>query len=98
MDAATQAVRTLAAELRGDAERTAERLRRAARDAGYWMSADDRIGEADLATLLGLSAGTLANRRSEGTAPPAYKLGGRGHRISYRLSEVGAWIEAHRHT
>lgn len=75
---------------------TAERLEAAAQAAGYWISADGRIGEADVAAMIGLTVGTLANKRREGTAPMAYELGGRGHRVSYRIIDVARWIEAHR--
>lgn len=75
---------------------TAERLEAAAQRAGYWISADGRMGESDVAALIGLTPGTLANKRREGTAPRAYELGGRGHRVTYRIADVARWIEAHR--
>ncbi|MGY0634392.1 helix-turn-helix transcriptional regulator [Luteimonas sp. A478] len=75
---------------------TAERLEAAAQDAGYWVSADGRVGETDVAAMIGLTPGSLANRRREGTAPMAYAIGGRGHRVTYRIIDVARWIEAHR--
>lgn len=75
---------------------TAERLEAAALAAGYWVSADGRMGEGDVADMIGLTPGTLANKRREGTAPRAYELGGRGHRVTYRIIDVARWIEAHR--
>ena len=75
---------------------TAERLQAAAQDAGYWISADGRMGEADVAEMIGLTPGSLANKRREGTAPRASELGGRGHRVTYRIIDVARWIEAHR--
>ena len=79
-----------------DVQATASRLEAAAKRANYWISADGRIGEADAAALLGLTAGSLANKRREGTAPCAYELGGGRHRVTYRITDVARWIEAHR--
>lgn len=66
------------------------------RESGAFISGDGRIGEEVAAELLGLAPGTLANRRSEGAAPPHYRLGGGGHRVTYNLSDLAAWIEAMR--
>jgi hypothetical protein len=71
-------------------------LERACRDAGAWISGDGRIGEDHAASLLGWAPGTLANRRAEGTAPPHYRLGGNGHRVTYALHDLAAWIVGHR--
>lgn len=89
-------LREVNSSLSADVAATAERLEAAAARASYWISADGRMGEADVAELLGLTPGTLANKRREGTAPLAYVLGGRGHRVSYRLIDIARWIEAHR--
>lgn len=86
----------LRATIDGTADATADLLRREAIAAGYWLSADGRIGESDLAALLGITSGALANRRREGTAPPAFNLGGGGHRITYRLIDAARWLESHR--
>ena len=75
---------------------TERRLTAAARESGCWISADGRIGEADVAALLGITQGALANKRREGSAPLAYELGGGRHRVTYRLGDVARWIEAHR--
>lgn len=87
----------LSANLSGRVDETAERLRKAALQAGYHITSDDRIGEAELSALIGFSKGTLANRRREGKAPRHYTLPGKGHRVTYRLSDVAEWIEVHRH-
>ena len=87
---------TLQAKMAGRVDSTLAMLQNAAREAGYWITADLRIGEADLAALLGMTHGGLANKRREGTAPPSYTLGGGGHRVTYRLPEVAEWIESHR--
>lgn len=92
----SRALGGLRAELDGGATRTAETLHAAARAASYWVSGDGRIGEADLASLLGLTPASLANKRREGSAPPAFNLGGGGHRVTYRIDDVARWIEAHR--
>jgi len=96
MNDARQLLKHLHAQMDGRADATEGMLLAAARAAGYWISADRRIGEADLAALLGITAGGMANKRREGSAPPHYVLGGAGHRVTYRLAEVAAWIEAHR--
>lgn len=74
---------------------TADMLRRAALEADPPMhiTTDDRIGEADLAKLLGIAPGTMANRRREGKAPPHYTFAAAGHRVTYRMTDVAAWIE-----
>lgn len=87
---------TLTVRLNGRADATAEALRRAANDAGFYITGDDRIGETDLAMLLGWSAGTLANRRREGKAPPHYLVSAASHRVTYRIGDVAVWIEARR--
>lgn len=97
MNTATGDLRLLAADLSGRVEQTEQQLRKAAHDAGLWITGDGRIGEIDLAQLLGYAPSTLANRRREGRAPPAYRLGSRGgSRVTYRLAEVARWIEATR--
>lgn len=86
----------LRATMDGRADTTATVLRQQADSHGMWVSADGRIGEADLAKLIGMSAGTLANRRREGTAPESFALGGGRHKVTYRLIDAARWIEAHR--
>lgn len=89
-------LKAVRANMDGSADATTELLRREALAAGYWISADGRIGEADLAALLGMTSGALANKRREGTAPPSYALGGGGHRITYRIADAALWVESHR--
>jgi hypothetical protein len=74
----------------------AAQLERRCREAGSWVSGDCRVGEDVAAALLGWAPGTMANRRCERSAPPHYRLGGNGHRITYNLHDLAAWIEAHR--
>ena len=87
---------SLRATMDGRADATAAVLRREAEHHGMWISADGRIGEADLAKLIGIAPGTLANKRREGTAPESYALGGGKHKITYRLIDAARWLEAHR--
>lgn len=68
----------------------------AVRERGGWLSGDRRIGESLLADLLGLRCESLANMRSEGKAPVHVRLGGGGHRITYRLADVAEWLESKR--
>lgn len=91
-----QGLDALIATMDGRADSTATLLRQQAEHHGMWLSADGRIGEADLATLIGIAPGTLANKRREGTAPESYALGGGKHKITYRLIDAARWLEAHR--
>lgn len=72
---------------------TATALEAAAVAAGKWITADGRVGEQDAAELIGLAASTLSNRRQAGTAPAHFRLGGGGHRVSYRLIDLARFIE-----
>jgi hypothetical protein len=83
-------------ELADRVRRTAESLRAAAEAQGMHVTADDRIGECDLARLLGVAAGTMANRRREGRGPPHFSLPFARHRVTYRVEDVAAWIERSR--
>ncbi|TWI12710.1 helix-turn-helix transcriptional regulator [Aerolutibacter ruishenii] len=96
MAARNRLLGALCATIDGRADATTELILAEIRRAGYWISGDGRIGEGDLATILGMAAGALANRRREGKAPPSYALGGGGHRVTYRVTEVAQWLEAHR--
>jgi hypothetical protein len=82
-----------------DAERIAAcfaMLERRCREVGTWISGDGRVGEDAAAALLGWAPGTMANRRLEGSAPPHYRLGGNGHRVTYSLRDLAEWIERRR--
>ena len=60
------------------------------------MSADQRVSEVDAARLIGMEAGSLKNLRTEGGAPPNYRVPVNGHRISYRVLDLALWIEGKR--
>ncbi len=94
----SRALGSLRAELASDTARTSAELEAAARAASFWISGDRRIGESDLAALLGITPGALANKRRDGSAPVAFNLAGGGHRVTYRLDDVARWIESHRDT
>lgn len=83
----------------GPAERveaTTVLLATAAVAEGLDVSADMRIGEKDAAQLLGYTAGHLKAMRLEGKGPVNYQRGMAGSRVSYRLTDLSAWIESGR--
>lgn len=63
---------------------------------GIGISGDMRIGEKDAARLLGYAAGHLKAMRQEGRGPVFYQRGVYGSRVSYRIADLAAWIEAGR--
>lgn len=89
-------LQTLAGEVSGRTSDVEKALFLAAKECGMWVSADGRISEMDLGKLLGLTKGTIRNRRREGKMPPHYKMPCAGHRVTYRLHEVASWIESKR--
>lgn len=60
------------------------------------VTADMRVGEKDAADLLGYTAGHLKNLRQEGRGPVSYQRGVAGSRVSYKLTDLSAWIESGR--
>lgn len=74
-------------------ERTERLLREACRQAGAWVSGDGRIGLETAAELLGWSVSTMQNRLCNGTAPPHYRLPGRGHRTTFSLRDLAEFVE-----
>jgi hypothetical protein len=77
-------------------ELTLSLLRRRAGEAGFTVSADERVSEGDAAKLLELHPDTLAAKRKEGKGPPAYGIGLGRARVSYRLIDLARWIESRR--
>ena len=73
-------------------EETERLLLVAVREAGHWLSGDQRVTEEVAAELLGITPATLANKRAAGTAPAHYRTG----RITYRLRDLSEHIEAAR--
>jgi hypothetical protein len=82
-----------------DADRlagTTRMLLAAAREAAMPVTGDGRVSEADASRLLGFGDGTMRNLRLEGRAPRAYRAPINGCRISYRIEDLAAWVEARR--
>lgn len=65
-------------------------LRKAAMEAGAFVSGDGRVVEEVAAALLGIAPGTLANQRRAGTGPAFYRVSGRA---TYRLRTLAELIE-----
>lgn len=66
----------------------------AAQTAGFWVSADSRIGMQDAATLVGMAHGSLRNAVREGRGPHIYRIGGGGHKATISLLDLAEWIES----
>lgn len=79
-------------------ERTERLLAEAARDLDMVISGDGRVSEADAAKLLGYAPRYLKQMRIEGRSPIAYRCGMAGARVSYRIEDLGRWIEERRDT
>jgi len=58
------------------------------------VTLDELMTANDVADVLGLSTGTLANWRSLGIGPTYVKLGGR---VRYRASGVNSWVASQEH-
>lgn len=80
-------------DLHNRVEATALILLQAAQDAGYWISADLRIGIDDAAALVGMTPASFKNRIA-GCALPVYRLGGSGHKRSVRIHDLAEWLES----
>ncbi|MGO2312778.1 MAG: helix-turn-helix transcriptional regulator [Brachybacterium tyrofermentans] len=52
------------------------------------------VSSTEAANYLGLSPKTLANWRAQGDGPPYVRHGSRGGRVSYRLIDLDAYLEA----
>lgn len=63
---------------------------------GLVISADNRVSEKDAALLLCCSRASLKAIRQNGDGPVFYAVGVDGSRLSYRLNDLAAWIEAGR--
>lgn len=75
---------------------TARMLEAACKEAGHSITGDQRIGDNAAAELLGFTVSTMANWRTSGQGPKHFRIGGHGHRVSYRLQDLATWIEASR--
>lgn len=72
---------------------TAQMLQAACRDAGHNITGDGRVGDVVAADLLGFAPQTLANWRAELKGPKYFRIGAYSSRVSYRLTDLAAWIE-----
>lgn len=75
---------------------TTRMLEAACREGGHPVTGDGRVGEAVAAGLLGFAETTMANKRGEGSGPRYFRIGGHGHRVTYRLADIAEWIESSR--
>lgn len=75
---------------------TARMLEAACRESGHSITGDGRVGDVAAADLLGFTTSTLANWRTAGQGPTHFRIGGHGHRVTYRLTDLAAWIESSR--
>ena len=75
-------------------DQTHRAIREALERQGYWVSSDglERAGERDYETVFSWHVGKLADLRRSGSGPRPY-FGGAGHRVTYRIADVAAWIE-----
>ena len=79
--------------------KVAKALKEAAIQREIYLTADDRVSEADAAALLDLSPGSLKSLRLQLCGPAHYYRGaGNGSRISYRIDDLAAWLERYRQT
>lgn len=85
----------MAEDLECRAQACAEMLRAACVAEGTFVSADGRVSEEAAAELLGVTAGTLRNWRAVGLSPAWYRPRP-GAKATYRLADLGRFIEAGR--
>lgn len=83
-------------DLQQRTEKTAACLRAAAAARGLFVSADDRISEADAAEMLGYAVGSLRNMRAAGGGPTFFNRPLGSSAKSYRLEDLAAWVERSR--
>lgn len=75
------------------AARTSQVLLAAARDAGFWISPDNRVGVDDGAKLLGMSPKGFA-KRLPSTGILVYQVGGGRHKRTVRILDLAIWLES----
>ncbi|UGB39723.1 hypothetical protein [Frateuria soli] len=73
-----------------------EILEAAARVSNFSITPDGRVSESDAAALLGVAPLTLRNWRLATAAIPWHRIGGPAGRVTYRLADLAAHIEAAR--
>lgn len=72
---------------------TVERLRAIVAAEAIVITADDRVGEAAAARLVGYAAGSFKNLRSLCVGPSFFNRPLAGSRVTYRLDDLAVWIE-----
>lgn len=75
------------------AERTSQLLLAAAREAGFWISSDNRVGVDDAAKLIGMSSKGFKKRLAE-SGVLVYQAGGSRHKRTIRIHHVALWLES----
>jgi len=77
--------------------KVAKALKEAAIQREIYLTADDRVSEADAAALVDLSPASLKSLRLNFCGPAHYNRGaGNGSRVSYRIDDLAAWVERFR--
>lgn len=71
-------------------------FRAAATERNFPVTPDGRVSESHAAALLGVSPLTLRNWRLTHAPIPWHRIGGRGGRVTYRLDDLAAHVEAGR--
>lgn len=77
-------------------EKAIEQFRNYCEKNGFHLTADDRIGEAEAALMLGYAKESLKNKRLLGNSPAWYRRPGGNSKVTYRLSDIAIWIEEQR--
>lgn len=75
------------------AARTSQVLLAAARDAGFWISPDNRVGIDDGAKLIGMSSKGFNKRLAE-SGVLVYQAGGGRHKRTIRIYDLALWLES----
>jgi hypothetical protein len=75
---------------------TTDALFEACQSLGVLITGDGRVAVPVAAQLLCVAEQTLANGRALGKGPPSYSRAGGGSRVTYRLRDLAAWLEAGR--
>lgn len=83
-------------EMRARVAQTARQFQQAAKERSYFITADERVSEADAAELVGYASGSFKNLRSMGAGPAFFNRPLGGSRVTYRLTDLAQWIEQSR--
>ncbi len=75
------------------AARTSQVLLAAARDAGFWISPDNRVSIDNGAKLIGMSSKGFNKRLAE-SGVLVYQAGGGRHKRTIRIYDLALWLES----